>query len=530
MGRSSGSRADGCSSPGLDDGPSYRRDGVDEAHFLRLPDELIASISRFYNPPIPFELGHFTLPSRYMREGRDELRSMAATCRRFARVLRPLLYRTLVFVDDKRRTRTVHFYSAKDVQTYVRELYWQPSYLYNDMSPVFLPLAENLTYLVLAFLPQNVPDDFISDDYAGLTTLRTSFTNALRQLKHLEALEIPFWESREDPTFKFSTDIMPSLKHVSIGDWQQWDAFEVEHKIDVVKWLIHPDLDFDEGIIRGFFEHLGRQTRVLQFAAQSGWGRTDLPQGLTENLRQISWYKDIRDHPLDSLTLHGFNPLTSHKREWTQLLPSFLSLLSESNIRNMAFIDVPSLRNARRHRLDWSATEPMHKVTTVQISLALDEDTKDHADGGEDFEADDDETSDAKEGESNPMSERVTADELEPLLALFPNVVNLSLANVHRAAEPAPSSEHGEHDEQQHPLPVDSDAYDRFASETFRPAARAFIDQLRLFERFPKLGQVVFRSAEARLAVRFRREEAGDEERDEQENGPRWHEELRRLY
>lgn len=159
------------------------------------------------------------------------------------------------------------------------------------MSPVFLPLAENLTYLVLAFLPQNVPDDFISDDYAGLTTLRTSFTNALRQLKHLEALEIPFWESREDPTFTFSTDIMPSLKHVSIGDWQQWDAFEVEHKIDVVKWLIHPDLDFDEGIIRGFFEHLGRQTRVLQFAAQSGWGRTDLPQGLTENLRQISWYK-----------------------------------------------------------------------------------------------------------------------------------------------------------------------------------------------------------------------------------------------
>jgi len=177
------------------------------------------------------------------------------------------------------------------------------------MSPVFLPLAENLTYLVLAFLPQNVPDDFISDDYAGLTTLRTSFTNALRQLKHLEALEIPFWESREDPTFKFSTDIMPSLKHISIGDWQQWDAFEVEHKIDVVKWLIHPDLDFDEGIIRGFFEHLGRQTRVLQFAAQSGWGRTDLPQGLTENVRQISWYKVRR---LSRLSLELPKSVRSH--------------------------------------------------------------------------------------------------------------------------------------------------------------------------------------------------------------------------
>lgn len=125
---------------------------------------------------------------------------------------------------------------------------------------------------------------------------------------------------------------------------------------------------------------------------------------------------------------------------------------------------------------------------------------------------------------------QITADELEPLLALFPNVVNLSLANVHRAAEPAPSTdddnEHDEKQQQQHPLPVDSGAYDRFASETFQPAARAFVDRLRLFERFPELGQVVFRSAEARLAVRFRRDEAGEE----REVGPRWHEELRRLY
>ncbi|GAA5947708.1 hypothetical protein JCM3775_000718 [Rhodotorula graminis] len=523
------SRADGGNSTRNTDQSSTRQDDVGQAHFLRLPDELIAAISRFYNPPIPFELGHFTLPSRYMREGRDELRSMAATCRRLARVVRPLLYRTLVFVDDKRRTRTVHFYSAKDIHTYVRELYWQPSYLYNDMSPVFLPIAENLTYLVLAFLPQNVPDEFISDDYAGLTTLRTSFTNALRHLKHLEALEIPFWESREDPTFTFSTDIMPSLKHVSIGDWQQWDAFEVEHKIDVVKWLIHPDLDFDENIIRGFFEHLGRQTRVLQFAAQSGWGRTDLPQGLTENLRQISWYKDIRQHPLDSFTLHGFNPLTSHKREWARLLPSFLSLLTASNVRNMAFIDVPSLRNARRHRFNWSGTEPMLKVTTVQIALALDEDTKDHGDGGEDFEEDDDASeSHAKQGEAQPMSERVTADDLEPLLALFPNVVNLSLANIHRATQPTPSTDDDEHDGQ-HPLPLDSDAYEAFARDTFLPAARAFVDQLRLFERFTELGQVVFRSAEARLAVRFRREEAGPAGEGQGER-PRWHEELRRLY
>lgn len=84
-------------------------------------------ISRFYNPPIPFELGHFTLPSRYMRDGRGELRAMAATCKRFAKVVRPLLYRTLAFVDEGRTTHTVQFYTAKDVHPYVRELYWQPS-------------------------------------------------------------------------------------------------------------------------------------------------------------------------------------------------------------------------------------------------------------------------------------------------------------------------------------------------------------------------------------------------------------------
>lgn len=96
--------------------------------------------------------------------------------------------------------------------------------LYNDMSPILLHSAKNLTYLVLAFLPQSVPDDFIADDYAGLTTLRRSFTDALRELKHLHALEIPFWESREDPDFHFGTEILPSLRQMSVGDWQEWDA------------------------------------------------------------------------------------------------------------------------------------------------------------------------------------------------------------------------------------------------------------------------------------------------------------------
>ncbi|GAA6049261.1 hypothetical protein JCM3770_005910 [Rhodotorula araucariae] len=510
------------------------RDGGHASPFLRLPDELITCIARYYNPPIPFELGHFTLPSRYLRDGRRELRALAATCKRFAKIVRAILYRTLVFVDEKRTTQTVHFYGAKDIHLFCRELYWQPSYLYNDMSPIYLPLAQNLTYLVLAFLPQNVPDDFVAEDYSGLTTLRRSFTDALRQLRHLEALEVPFWESREDQSFNFGKSIMPALNHVSIGDWQQWDAFDVDHDIDVVKWLIHPDLDFEEGVIRGFFEHLGRRTRVLQFAAQSGWGRTDLPQGLTENLQQVSWFKDTKDHPLERFTLHGFNPITSHRKEWNTLLPAFLSLWRESNITSVAFIDVPSLRNSKRHVVDWAHADPLPKVETLQISLALDEDANDQGDGGgEDFESGDggdgsdddgggggdgDVGNDGDEGGTDGavINDRVSARELEPLLDCFPRVKNLALANFHRAKPP--TQERGESGE----APAkDSDEYDRFANETFLPAARAFVRALRVFERFTQLEQVVFRNAAAALAVRFRRDE-------DEEHG--WHEELRRLY
>ena len=101
------------------------------------------------------------------------------------------------------------------------------------MSPIFLHSAKNLTYLVLAFLPQSVPDDFIADDYAGLTTLRRSFTDALRELKHLHALEIPFWESREDPDFHFGTEMLPSLRQMSVGDWQEWNAVSPSNKISL---------------------------------------------------------------------------------------------------------------------------------------------------------------------------------------------------------------------------------------------------------------------------------------------------------
>ena len=114
-------------------------------------------IADHFNPPIPFELGHFTLPSRYTRLGRQELRALAATCRKFSRLFRPFVTRTLTFQDRGRKTNTRHLFMAeKETQESVQEVYWEVSHCYNDASPLFLPNLKNLTYLILAFLPQRM--------------------------------------------------------------------------------------------------------------------------------------------------------------------------------------------------------------------------------------------------------------------------------------------------------------------------------------------------------------------------------------
>lgn len=67
--------------------------------------------------------------------------------------------------------------------------------------------------------------------------------------------------------------------------------FEPDHNIDVVKWLIHPDIDLEDGLLEGWAERLGKRARVLQLAAHSGWGRTDLPAKLPDIIKDVSWYK-----------------------------------------------------------------------------------------------------------------------------------------------------------------------------------------------------------------------------------------------
>ncbi|GAA6029073.1 hypothetical protein JCM8097_001580 [Rhodosporidiobolus ruineniae] len=511
-----------------------------KAYIQRLPDELICSIARFYNPSIPFELGHFVLARDFTRGGRNELRALAATCTRFSRLLRPTIYRNLVFQDQGRKSNTVQLYAAKEIHEYVKELYWQPSYLYNDMSPVFIPILKNLKYLILAFLPQSVPDEFISDDYGGLTTLRRSFTEALKQIPQLEALEIPFWERAEDEEFRF-TKALPKLNSISVGDWQEWEAFENPGKLTTVKWLIHPDLDLEEGVLDGFLEVMMPHAKVLQFAAHSGWGRTDLPEKLPEQLKQASWYKDIADHPMESMTFHGFNPITSYKKEWATLLPAFLSLLQPvPNLSQVVFMDVPSLRNDDRVPLDWDNVDKLEGVENLQISLATDEEMK-RANADDEGEGDDGEEEqggggagggggadehqteqhesggeEAEERDKPELSERISPEEIYTLLSVFPNLKSLTLANFLRCKRP---DEHGASDS--------AKEGDKFAEERFVPAARDFIRELGLYDRFQGLRQIVFRSVEAELAVRFRRTH-DDEHHGENEDG--WIEELRRLY
>ncbi|GAA5889265.1 hypothetical protein JCM6882_000690 [Rhodosporidiobolus microsporus] len=533
---------------------SSQSQGHDDAtpHIQRLPDELICTIAKFYNPSIPFELGHFVLAGDYRRQGRNELRALAATCKRFAKILRPTVYRNLVFQDDRRRSNTVQLYKAKDVHEHVKELYWQPSYLYNDMSPIFLPLLRNLKYLILAFLPQSVPDEFISDDYAGVTTLRTSFTDALRQLPNLEALEIPFWEKQEDETFVFC-EALPKLNSVSIGDWQEWEAFGDTSKLTTVKWLIHPDLDHEEGVIEGFVERMMPNAKVLQFAAHSGWGRTDLPEKLPNVLREASWFKDMSDSPLESMTYHGFNPITSFKPEWATLLPSFLSLLADApRLSHVTFLDVPSIRNDDRSPLDWDDVRKLEQVRELQVTLATEEEMRlggaagegeggGGEEGGARQEQHDGAGREAEDKNHPELSERISPEDIYTLLSVFPNIRHLTLANFLRCEKPR---EHSRGQGGARGGDDDGDETETFAEEHFQPAARDFIRELGLYDRFQKLEQVVFRSVEAELAVRFRRTQEGETGADtrrsvegdgegEGENEPGeggWVEELRRLY
>ncbi|GAA5926210.1 replication factor C subunit 1 [Sporobolomyces koalae] len=490
---------------------------------LNLPDEILLLIAEHFNPPIPFEMGHYTLPSRYTRIGRQELRALAATCRRFAILFRPYVTRTLTFQDRGRRTNTIQLFKAeRSVQDTVQEVYWEVSHCYNDASPFFLPTLRNLRYLILAFLPQRIPDDELHD-YEGLCTLRKSFTDALKLLPNLKALEIPFWEQAEDRHFSFTQHL--KLTNISIGDWGDYRAFRGPSTINDVKFLVHPDIDEEDDLLEGFVDTLMHRAKRLHFAAYSGWGRTDLPDKLPETIRKASWYKNITKHPLETLTLQGFNPLTSYKTEWCTILPSVLSLLQAPNFRTMAFLDVPSMRNDDRLPLNWDDISPVISVEDVSIILAVPElegELAEQAIGGFSDEEDSDapETAsrreeghggfkDTNENELPELSERLTAEELQSLLHLFPNLRRLTLGNFHRCGRESSNSS------------FESD----FSEKVFQPAARDFISRLGIESRYDKLEQIVFRNAEAGVCVRFKRPPKQKGKSPEE-----WSEELRRLY
>lgn len=127
----------------------------------------------------------------------------------------------------------------------------------------------------------------------------------------------------------------------------------------------------EEELLEGFVRTLMQHAKKLQLAAYSGWGRTDLPEKLAEAIRNASWYGNIDKHPLETLTIHGFNPLTSYKREWRTIMPAVLSLLQAPKFRTITFLDVPSMRNDDRYPLNWDETSPLLSIEDVSIILAV---------------------------------------------------------------------------------------------------------------------------------------------------------------
>lgn len=111
---------------------------------------------------------------------------------------------------------------------------------------------------------------------------------------------------------------------------------------------------------------------------------------------------------------------------------------------------------------------------------------------------------------------QISPGEIRSLVNIFPNLKHLLLSNFHRCKRPH------EHDDRR----PDSDEVHPFAEKTFQPAAREYVEALDLYSDFKHLQQIVFRSAEAELGVRFRRQSGPGTEQDAQG----WHEELLRLY
>lgn len=106
------------------------------------------------------------------------------------------------------------------------------------------------------------------------------------------------------------------------------------------------------------------------------------------------------------MVLHGFNPVTSHKAEWTGVLPQFLSALQTTNLHTVTFLDVPSLRNKKRHSLNWDNVDHLEYVTTLKISLATSVDEGEAAAEAEDHDAEHEFDEVEEEGE---MTVRVRA-------------------------------------------------------------------------------------------------------------------------
>lgn len=313
-------------------------DKVDEnkSFIMQLPDELLVAIATFFNPPIPFELGHFVLPSKFTMEGRQELRALAAACKRFAKVLMPILYRSLVFIDDKRRTKTVDFYKANKVHEHVREIYWQPSCAFSPLRgsqpggrwlkqrPRRRPLQRHVTHLPPLGEESHVPrprlptakrsrrfyrrrlcriDDLASIVYGCAAGVEAPARTRNPILGIERRPRLPLWHG---DTSVATANECRRLARVERGESVEQDLalvwaltsfprgrpqFETHHEIDVVKWLVHPDIDLEEGLLEGWAECLGQNARVLQLAAHSGWGRTDLPAKLPDVIRNASWYK-----------------------------------------------------------------------------------------------------------------------------------------------------------------------------------------------------------------------------------------------
>ncbi|ORY78072.1 hypothetical protein BCR35DRAFT_332451 [Leucosporidium creatinivorum] len=191
-----------------------------QASAPRLPNELLLRMVHFAASPTE-------------KQGRDEsyLAAQQTLCRlslvnrTLAGICRPLAWHHFVSSseNDFIESGLAHLYRTTSIQGFVKDLVWSISWTFNRMSLLILPVLVNLTSLSLT-----------AHETSDLEVPK-GITDLLPRLKHLERLELIYYDGFQDPGFSLGA-ALPSLRSWIVETFSANEAFQdVSHQLGALK-------------------------------------------------------------------------------------------------------------------------------------------------------------------------------------------------------------------------------------------------------------------------------------------------------